>query len=157
MTAKQLVRGLVALAIPGLAVAFEQLPGLAIRGQGCHVELLAPDGGRVCWAVATQLPPCASFTAFRSGQDGGLTVGKYRLGSTCPEPRLTSASLGSGGFFVEKEGVVFQVICDDAPSCQRGAFTKPILACCERDETIRGTSVCNVTPQVGVCVGENGD
>lgn len=157
MRANQLLRGLLALAIPGLAVAFEELPGLAIRGQGCHVELLGPDGGRVCWAVATRVPACAPFTAFGAGEDGGMTARKYRLGSTCPEPHVSSASLGSGDFLVERNGVVFQAICDDAPTCQRSVLSKHILACCDRDETIRNTSVCKVKHHAGVCVGENDD
>lgn len=153
-----LVAFLALAAVPSRwGAGMRELPGLTLRGAGCHVELFAPDGGRICSAVTAALPKCAPFTALQPNEDGGMTAQRYRLGSMCSEPRLSSTALGNGGFLVEREGVVFQAICDDASRCQRGALSKLILECCQRDETIRGTPVCKVSPQAGVCIDEMSD
>lgn len=132
--------------------ALHEEPDLGLRGDGCHVELLAGDGGVICKAVATPVARCAPLTAFVSEDDGGLGVRRFQLGSSCPAPHLASVVLGNGAFFVEKNAVVFAVICDDAPACHRAGQRKRILACCAREPSIRDSAVCRVSPYAGVCV-----
>jgi hypothetical protein len=129
-----------------------EVVGLSIRGRGCHVELLGPDGGAVCTGIATPIRRCSSFTVFRDPGDGGMVGEKSFLGSTCPTPHLSSYAMGNGTFFVEQNGTMYSLVCDDSSKCQRNSKSADILKCCREESSIRGSALCNVTPHSGVCV-----
>ena len=133
----------------------EEIPGLSLRGEGCHVELLAPNGSTICTGIATSLPKCFPMTALTSSEDGGMRVERFHLGSSCRTPRITSASLGPGSYFVDSADGGKSIICDNASSCQRRVFRERILNCCRHNTAIRDTAICDEPPQVGVCVEPN--
>lgn len=134
-----------------------EIRGLSLRGKGCHVELLDADGSTICRAIAMPFPRCFPLTVFARTPDGGMAGERLSLGSSCSPPRLTSAALGPGYFFVESDAGSFGVICDNASKCQRDVFSEQIRSCCRKDVGIQNTAICTVTPQHGVCVEEDED
>lgn len=133
------------------------LPGLSVRGTGCHVELLAPTGSVICTAIVTPLPGCLPFTGVRSEVDGGTTVTRLRLGSECPSPRVPSTSFGGGSFYVEGPSGAVHAICDDASKCQRGGFRRQILECCRQDTSLQETALCREVPTLQICSGSDAE
>lgn len=130
-----------------------ELPGLSLRGAGCHVELSAPDGGRICSAVATPAPQCAPLTVLVSGPDGGMIGQRFLLGSKCDAPHLSSVAFGNGAFIVERNGETFSVICDDARPCERAPYRLQIMACCGREKSIQKSRICKVPTKIVGCTG----
>ena len=129
-----------------------EVPGLSLRGSGCHVDLMAPDGGVICSAVVRPLPPCTSLLILTNTSDGGMVGEKTFLGSSCPPPRLNSYSAGNGSFFVEHNGTVRSVICDNASRCQRNSHRAAILKCCREDRSLQRMGLCQVRAEAGVCM-----
>jgi hypothetical protein len=111
---------IVTAAAPAPEKAFiNVLPRLSLRGSGCHRELLAADGGRICGAVVLDegARACATHAGWIRTPDGGTEFVTQRFGSGCLPPGPRFASLGRGFYFVEgKSGSAFTVLCDDAPS-----------------------------------------
>ena len=138
---------------PGKYVGgLKEVPGLSLRGNGCHVELLDSNGSVICVAIAFPIPKCAPMTVVGTGTDGGIAVERFSIGSDCPAPRFTSGVAGAGGFFVEGKSGEFSVICDDASQCRRSAVRDKILECCRQDKSIQETEICRVAPaDEGVC------
>jgi hypothetical protein len=138
--------------VPGWDRTAGEVPGLSLRGDGCHVEVVAGDGGAVCSGIATLVPSCSPLLLMRSAIDGGMTGEKVSLGSWCPPPRIGSYSGGNGFFFLERRGQIFSVICDDASSCQRNSHSAEILKCCREDKTLHRLGLCRVKAEPGICV-----
>lgn len=129
----------------------KEVPGLSLRGQGCHVDVIDSDGTVICKGIAFPVPKCSPLTVLRTGANGAMTGERFSLGSDCPAPRFSSGVIGPGGFFVEGKSGGFEVICDDASKCQRSVLREQILDCCHQEKAIRNTAVCNVAPHEGVC------
>ena len=129
-----------------------EVPGLSLRGNGCHLELLDPDSAVICGAIAWPMSKCAPLNVSRTGADGGWIHERFSMGSDCPPPRFSSGVMGRGSFLVEGASGVFSAICDDAYGCQRSILREQILRCCSQDKSIQDTAVCRVPPHEGVCV-----
>ncbi len=130
----------------------KEVPGLSLRGTGCHLEVLDSDSSVICRAIAVPVPKCARLNVAGTGADGGMTFEHLSMGSDCPPPRFSSGVIGPGQFFVEGTSGAFAAICDDAYWCQRSLLRQQIFECCRQDKSIQGTAVCKVTPHEGVCV-----
>lgn len=135
--------GLVLLASAPRVDQVREIPGLSLRGVGCHVELLGADGGVICKAIVTPIRECVPMTKLEIG-DAGMVAKRFGLGSSCPPPRLGSAALGEGIYFVETRGQTFEVVCDDASKCQRNGFSSHIRACCQLNRDIQNSPTCAV-------------
>ena len=130
-----------------------EIPGLSLRGVGCHVELLGADGGVICNAIVTPIRECVQMTTHQIG-DGGMVAKRFGMGSSCPPPRLGSAALGVGIYFVETRGQTFEVVCDDASKCQRNGFSGHIRACCALKSDIQNSPICAVDDNIEPCIQE---
>lgn len=119
---------------------FEELPGLTLRGTGCHRDLLARDGSRVCSAVVKSVPNCYPALIVRQETDGGTMGQRVLLGATCAPPRLNTGAMGAGRFFVDGEDGGVVALCDDADG--RDVTRKEIRDCCRVEKSIRYTSIC---------------
>lgn len=141
---------------PSGADEVREIPGLSLRGTGCHVELLGADGGVLCKAIVTPIRECVPMTTFEMG-DGGMVAKRFGMGSSCPPPRLGSAVLGAGIYFVETKGQAFEVVCDDASKCQRNGFASHIQACCQLNKDIQGSPICAVDDTIESCFQDSED
>lgn len=81
---------------------FVEMPGLTLRGTGCHRVRLAKDGSVLCSAFVRSVPKCHPAMIARDEVDGGFFSERVLLGSSCLPPRLNTGAIGGGSFFVEQ-------------------------------------------------------
>ena len=120
---------------------FTEMPGLTLRGTGCHRELLV-RGALLCTAFVRSVPKCHPAMITRDEPDGGIFSERVLLGSSCLPPRLNTGAIGGGSFFVEQQDGGLIAWCDDGEG--RPSHREQILSCCENDSKLNSTPACRL-------------
>ena len=113
-------------------VRWEVLKGLALKGSGCHRNLVDENGKRICSGLAEPVPTSCAVVVDSTPQEEKPIY----FGSGCTPAGARFASLGSGFFYLEESDGSFRVVCDDAGLQDRWNFRDLINQCHKSDPAI---------------------